>query len=107
MAQGASQYGARGGRYDRGTTTTRRQCAPRHGPARGMGIVGAQAGFRVCTWCTQPNFDLVYCSESLFETLFMKTVHKHCSRGFEKKILNEFFFVAYDLIYELIVLHYL
>ena len=37
----------------------------------------------------------------------MKTVHKHCSRGFEIFFLNEFFFVAYDLIYELIVLHYL
>ena len=31
---------------------------------------------RVCTWCTQPNFDSVHCFQSLFEPLFMNTVHK-------------------------------
>ena len=29
-------------------------------------------------------FDSVHCSESLFGTLFMDTVHEHCSRGFQK-----------------------
>ena len=34
--------------------------------------------------CSQPSFDSVHCSESLFRTLFMDTVHEHCSRGFQK-----------------------
>ena len=44
--------------------------------ARGLGAVGAQLGFRVCTLCTQPRFDSVHCSESLFGTLFTSTVHE-------------------------------
>ena len=31
---------------------------------------------RVCTWCTQPSFDSVHSSESLFGILFMRTVHE-------------------------------
>ena len=31
---------------------------------------------RVYTWCTQPSFDSVHYSESLFGTLFMSTVHE-------------------------------
>ena len=30
----------------------------------------------VCALCTQPSFDSVHCSESLFGSLFMNTVHK-------------------------------
>ena len=39
----------------------------------------------VCTWCTQSSFDSMHCSESLFGTLFMNTVHEQCSQGFKKK----------------------
>ena len=44
---------------------------------------------KVCTWCTQPNFDLVHCFQSLFGTMFMNTVHEHYSRGFQKKKSNQ------------------
>ena len=77
----------------------------------------AQAGPRVGALCTRLSFDSGHCFESLFGTLFMNTVHEHCSRSFknnnntikENKILNEIkiFFVAYDLIYGIIVSHYL
>ena len=46
----------------------------------GLGVVLAQLGFRVCILCTQPSLDSVHCSKSLF----MNTVHEHCSRGFQK-----------------------
>ena len=52
----------------------RHDMAPSALCARGLGAVGAQVGFRVCTWCTQPSFDSVHCSESLFGTLFISTV---------------------------------
>ena len=50
--------------------------------------VCAQAGPRVGALCTRPNFDSVHSSESLF----VNTVHEHCSRGFQKKnnIINFF-----------------
>ena len=44
--------------------------------ARELGAVGAQLGFRVCTWCTQPSFGLSAPFQSLFGPLFMNTVHK-------------------------------
>ena len=59
--------------------------APNARSVRDLGAMGAQLGFRVCTLCTQPSFDSMHCSESLFGTLFMRTVHEHCSRGFQKK----------------------
>ena len=62
----------RGLRHDLVCATTRR-------PARGLGVVGAQVGFRVCILCTQPSLDSVHCSESLFESLFMNTIHEHYS----------------------------
>ena len=36
--------------------------------------------------CTRPIFDSVHYFESLFGSLFMDTVHEHCSRGFSKNI---------------------
>ena len=38
----------------------------------------------VCSLCTQPSFDSMHCFESLFGSLFLNTVHGHCSRGFQK-----------------------
>ena len=50
-------------RHDRDGATTRSrvrhdtaQRATTQGCARGLSAVGAQLGFRVCTWCTQPSF---------------------------------------------------
>ena len=51
---------------------------PRHG------VMRAQAGPRVGILFTRLSFDIVHYSESLFGTLFMNTVHEHCSRGFQK-----------------------
>ena len=82
--QRALQHGAWGTELD----TVKREL--RHG--RGQACDTAQctrsvrAGWaRMCTWCTPLNFDSMHCSESLFGTLFMKTVHEHCSRFFSKK----------------------
>ena len=47
---------------------------------------GRAAWVRVCTWCTQPSFDSVHCSESLFRTLFMSTVHDVFKKNKNKKI---------------------
>ena len=43
---------------------------------------------RVCTWCSQPVLDSVHCSESLFGTLSMSTVHEHCSQNSKKNLLK-------------------
>ena len=59
---------------------TRHAVRTRHGwggwPGHNACAIGAQAGFRVCTWYTQPSFDSMHYSESLFGTLFMNTVHE-------------------------------
>ena len=60
---------------------------PRYGPARtttrryalDLGVVWAQGGPRVGALFTRISFDSVHCSESLFGTLFMSTIHEHCS----------------------------
>ena len=44
----------------------------------------AQPGPWVCPLCTRPSFDSMHCSESLFGSLFMNTVHGHSSRSFQK-----------------------
>ena len=50
--------------------------APRHDTQRALcarpGRSGRATWVRVCTWCTQPNFDSVHG----FESLFMSTVHE-------------------------------
>ena len=79
--------------------------------------VCAHVGPRVGAVCTRLSLDSVHCSESHFGTLLMNTIHDHYSQGFKKNLnkLNKiiFFknkikkFLKYDLIYELIVLHYL
>ena len=61
---------------------------PRYGPVRtttrrcahGLGAACTQPRLWVCALCTRPSFDSMHCSESLF----MNTVHEHCSRGFQK-----------------------
>ena len=80
--------------------------------ARGLGPSVPASWVRVCTLYTRLSFDSVHYTKSLFRSLFMNTVLEHCSRGFKKKQvkLNKikyFFFVKYDLIYGIIVLHYL
>ena len=55
---------------------------------RSAGTVCTQAGPRVGALCTRLNFDSMHCSESLFGTLFMNTVHEPCSRGFKKIIIK-------------------
>ena len=47
--------------------------------------VCTRPGFWVCVLCTQPSFGIVHCSGHCFGTLFMDTVHEHCSQGFKKK----------------------
>ena len=72
---------------------SRDSARPRHGPTHGVRSAWALCARSVrvarvcwvCTLCTQLSFDSVHCSESLFGTLFMNTVHEHCSRGFLKK----------------------
>ena len=44
--------------------------------SRSARAVCAQAGPRVGALCTRLSFDSVHCSESLFGTLFMSTVHE-------------------------------
>ena len=67
-------------RHGRGTTTTRRQCEPRHGPARGLGVVHTQCAHSQGPLGVHPvhltRFDLVHCFQSLFGPLFMSTVHE-------------------------------
>ena len=61
----------------------------------GLGVVRSLPGRSVCaarvrwvcTLCTQSSSDSVHCSESLFETLFMNTVHEHCPEVFKKIII--------------------
>ena len=43
---------------------------------RSAPVVCAQAGPWVGALCTRLSFDSVHCSKSLFETLFMSTVHE-------------------------------
>ena len=57
-----------------------------HGrPGRTAHGLCSQAGFRVCTLCTQPSFDSVHYSESLFGTLFMSIVHEVFKKNKNKK----------------------
>ena len=65
---GATQPGRRP-RYDSAHTTTRRSARAAY----------AQPGPWVGALCTRLSFDSVHCFESLFGTLFMNTVHEHCS----------------------------
>ena len=60
-------------RQGRGGGRDTAQRAPRHNAVR---AAFAQPKFRVCIGCTQPSFDSVHCSESLFGSLFMNTVHE-------------------------------
>ena len=76
----ATRQGALTTRPGRGATTrpsTHHDTALCAQPRRS----GREAWVRVCTWCTQPSFDSVHCSESLFGG----TDHEHYSRGFQKK----------------------
>ena len=59
--------------------------APSTRCARGLGAVGAQPGPLGVHLCTQPSFGLSALFQSLFGTLFMNTVHDHCSQNFLKK----------------------
>ena len=55
------------------------------------------------TWCSA-----LFCAlfRSLFGSLFMDTVHEHCSQGKKKyKIFKNF--LVDDLIYEIFILHLL
>ena len=67
-----------GARARSGDTTGREL---RHGKARpatrrSARAVCAQAGPRLGALCTRLSFDSGHCSESLFGTLFMSTVHE-------------------------------
>ena len=73
---GGSCDTARVRRHCRTRPATRPDGATTRRPAHGLGAVCAQPGFRVCTLCTRLSFDSEHCSESLFGSLFMNTVHK-------------------------------
>ena len=69
---------------------------------------------RLRTPCAHNAHDLTWCSalfcalfRSPFGSLFMDTVHEHCSQGKKKeyKILKNF--LGGDLIYEIFILHLL
>ena len=92
VTRACTQRHGRGGlRHGRCWAYDTATCTPRHDrDTAGLGEVRA-AWVRVCTWCTQPSLDSVHHSESLFGTLFMNTVHEHCSRGFKKKKKKYFF----------------
>ena len=91
---GAQRHGGRHACYTAtirpGIGATRPRGEPRHGAsercARGLGVVGVQSSFRVCTWCTQPSFGLSALFQSLFGPLFMNVVHEHYSKKFQNKI---------------------
>ena len=73
-----------------GTGATQPGRGPRYGPTlaktqRSALTACAQPGPWVCALCTRPSFDSVHYSKSLFESLFINTVHEHSSRGFQKK----------------------
>ena len=84
-----------------GVATSRARHSARHGRACTATLPGqackkaqctrsVRAGWaKVCTWCTRLSFDSMHCSESLFGTLFMNTVHEHCSQGFQKNNNNK------------------
>ena len=78
-------YRDRGAATRPGTGEIRSRGGPRHDLACGLGVVHAQPGPRVGALCTRLSFDSVHCSESLF----VNTVHEHCSRGFKKKKSNK------------------
>ena len=52
---------------------------------------------------------IVHCLGSLFRSLFMDTIHEHCSQGLKKKKEYKNFktFLVYDLIYRMSTLHLL
>ena len=62
-------------------------------------VVCTRLGFWMCALCTQPSFDSVHCLQSLFGSLFMKTVHR-----VKKKYKNFKNFLVYVLIYEIFIL---
>ena len=64
LVLGVSRYRLR---HDRPQATIWPGIVPLHSrPGRSARGLCAQAGFRVCTWCNQPSFDSMHCSESLF-----------------------------------------
>ena len=77
-------------RSRQGTSATRSGRGPRYGPAWATTWRSAQPRLWVAALCTRLSFDSVHCSESLFGTLFIDTVHEHCSRGL-KKIKKKYF----------------
>ena len=70
-----------GPRYGATAPPDTSQCALPGRSARGL---CEQAGFRVCTWCTNPVLTQCTVLSHCLGTLFMNTVHEHCSRGFQK-----------------------
>ena len=87
----ARAHGNTGPRYGRLCLRHGRpQAMPRHGvlcarPWRSARGLCAQAEPRCAPSAPDPVLDSVHCFQSLFGTLFMNTVHEHCSRGFQKK----------------------
>ena len=91
---------------------------PRLWVATGVGAAGVAArssahelGTMRATWIlgvhtvhtTQFCDNALY--RSLFGSLFMDTVHEHCSQGFKKKEYKNFKnFIVYDLIYKIFIL---
>ena len=80
---------ARHGHDTASVRTTTRRCARYdtalcERPGGSARAACAQPGPWVCALYTRPSFESVHYFESLFESLFMNTVHEHCSRGFQK-----------------------
>ena len=92
LARLATRPGSATIRPGRGATT---RPSGRHDtePSARPGRSGRAGWARVCTWCTQPSFDSVHCSESLFGTLFgtlfMSTVHEVLKKNKNKITSNQ------------------
>ena len=100
-ATGARVCGAGGGRRagrERGARQAGRRIGARDRQAlgvRGAHGLGAGASLGLCTWCTRPVFVPVRLGifrSQIFGTLFVNSVHEHCSsQNFsEKKIFIKF-----------------
>ena len=93
----------------RATYARHGRCA--HSSAHDLGTARAvcsRHGFWVCALCTQPSFVTVHCLQSLFGSLFMDTVHEHCSQVKKKKEYKIFKnFLVVDSIYKIFILHLL